>query len=131
MHCSNDCYFFTHRYILRLLLLQNCTVQSTTAILCYTVPGIGAGLSWVLTYNGASLFMASSVTAFSTSYNAPVILAVSAPSSVGYDTVGGDIMIISGELLLVLLFAYVYVYSLHRCPLCFVQGLSLDRHVLG
>ena len=113
---------------MHLLLLQNCTVRSTTAILCYTVPGIGAGLSWVLTYNGAPLFMASSVTAFSTSYNAPVILAVSAQPSVGYDTVGGDIMIISGELLLL---RFAYLYSLHICSLCFVQGLSLDRHVLG
>lgn len=96
--------------------LQNCSVQSSNIILCYTVPGVGLNLVWSITYNGAVLTLGSGSFTTTMSYNPPVIYGVtSSAGAAGFDTIGGQTVTIDGAILAISLWRS---YCFHVCFLC-------------
>lgn len=61
---------------------QNCSVVNGQAILCYTVPGVGTNLVWVVTYNGVPLVNGSGTYVSTMSYNPPSSLQLSTTADI-------------------------------------------------
>lgn len=80
--------------------LQNCTVLSSSSAQCYTVPGVGSGLSWTLSFGGSSIAIGQTVGPTAISYNPPVITGVTRASGSGglssLRTIGGDVIVVTG-----------------------------------